>query len=178
LPCAKAAKIRDPFSVPTVSADERTGVGALGVSDVVAFLEGSGRSGAGRTIYEVLNFGLGPLETRHDFIQWLFPLPTPSRAVPGAPVLSATDIQRLQTSQAAQTNLAAAAAMMTRFYSVTDHWLQAGNHNHLRITRIIKSLRLLVGDEAANGFRRQILDRMATVGAPIGARTRGFWDEA
>jgi hypothetical protein len=75
-------------------------------------------------------------------------------------------------------NLAAAAAMMSRFYSVTDHWLQAGNHNHLRITRIIKSLRPLVGEEAANGFRRQILDRVAAAGAPIEATTRGFWDAA
>lgn len=148
------------------------------MGEVVAFLEGSGRDGAGRTVYEVLDFGLGPLEARHDFIQWLFPLPTPSRAVPGAPVLSASDIQRLRESRAAQTNLATAAAMMIRFYSVTDHWLQAGNHNHLRITRIIKSLRLLVGEAAANGFRRQILDRAATTGAPIPATTRGFWDAA
>jgi hypothetical protein len=34
---------------------------------------------------------------------------------------------------------------MTRFYPGNDHWLVAYDHNHLRITRIIQSLRLLVG---------------------------------
>jgi hypothetical protein len=148
------------------------------VSDVVGFLEGSGRDAAGRSIYEVLGYGLGPLESRHDFIQWLFPLPTPSRAVPGAPVLTPSDIETLRASRIAQTNLAAATATMTRFYAVTDHWLQADNHNHLRISRIIKSLRLLVGDAAADDFRRQVLRRVETTRAPISAATREFWDAA
>jgi Opioid growth factor receptor (OGFr) conserved region len=148
------------------------------VGDVVAFLEGAGRDAAGRSVYEVLAFGLGPLEARHDFIQWLFPLPTPSRALPDAPVLSASEIESLRVSHIAQTNLAAAAATMGRFYTVTDHWLQPDNHNHLRITRIIKSLRLLVGDAAADGFRRQILSRVEATHAPIGSATREFWNAA
>jgi len=148
------------------------------VGDVVAFLEGKGPDGAGRSIHEVLAFGLGPLEARHDFIQWLFPLPTPSQAVPDAPVLSATDIERLRASHAAQAHMDAAVAMMTRFYTVTDHWLQPGNHNHLRITRIIASLRLLVGDTMADGFRRHILGRVEAAGAPISSRTRDYWNAA
>ena len=93
-------------------------------------------------------------------------------------MLSLADIRRLRTSRAAQTNLAAATATMRRFYGVTDHWLQPDNHNHLRITRIIRSLRLLVGDTAADEFRRQILARVEAAGAPVNAATRRFWDQA
>ena len=54
---------------------------------VLAFLEGQGTDGAGRTVFEVLGLNDPALEHSHDFIQWLFPLEEPSQAVPSAPVL-------------------------------------------------------------------------------------------
>lgn len=148
------------------------------VSAVLDFLEGSGVDGAGRKINEVLAYGLGALESHHDFIQWLFPLSEPSRAVLGSPVLTHKDILAIRISSKAQSNLAAAQRRMDWFYEWTDHWLQPADHNHLRITRIIKSVRLLVGDTQADQFRLRILAKVQRLNAHMPDSTRRFWAEA
>lgn len=122
-------------------------------SPVVAFLNGSGRDDAGRTVEEVLALDDAALEAQHDFIQWLFPVPEPSRAVPGSPVLTEQDRTTISGSAAALANLAAATARMSAFYETTHYWLGSHDHNHLRISRIIRALRLLAGDAAADRFR-------------------------
>ena len=145
---------------------------------VVAFLEGEGPDAAGRTLCEVIAFDNAALERTHDFIQWLFPLCEASRTVPDAPVLSADDVAALQASDRAQCALAAASERMAAFYRTTHDWLMPNDHNHLRITRIIRSLRLLVGDDQADAFRAAILSRVEATRAPISARSRGYWTTA
>lgn len=149
--------------------------GDLGVSAIVDFLEGGGPDSAGRGIDEVLRFGLGALESRHDFIQWLFPLQEPSAAMPGSPVLDAEDVAAIKASLRAQAHLMAACDRMDWFYGQTDHWLRPQNHNHLRITRIIKSLRLLVGDFAADQFRTTIMTRVEHQHAVVGETALRHW---
>lgn len=145
------------------------------MSAITDLMEGRGPDGAGRTIEAVLAFGPNALERHHDFIQWLFPLPEPSQAVPGSPVLGAQDIETLRRSAAAQRHLAQAQALMSRFYLEGADWLQMTDHNHLRITRIIRSLRLLVGDAAAHAFRKTILDRVDAARAPVSETSRAYW---
>ncbi len=142
---------------------------------VLAFLEGQGVDGRGRTLFEVLALDDAALERTHDFIQWLFPLEEPSAAVPDAPFLDAAGAAAIRESTLAQCALAAATDRMDRFYRRTDNWLRPHDHNHLRITRIIRSLRLLSGDAAANAFRDAILWRVEATRAPVGARSRGYW---
>lgn len=143
---------------------------------LVAFLEGRGPDGAGRTLDQVLAFDDRQLERHHDFIQWLFPLREPSRAEPGSPVLSDEEARTLPVSPAAQANLTRAAERMRAFYATTDAWRARADHNHLRITRIIASLRDLVGDPVADAFRAEIL-KLAE-GAPVSATSRAYWDAA
>jgi hypothetical protein len=56
-------------------------------------------------------------------------------------------------------------------------WLHAGNHNHLRLTRIIDSLSALgrTGDAAA--LKRCLLEEVAPRGG-VSARTLQFWRAA
>lgn len=146
--------------------------------DVIAFLEGEGADGCGRSLFEVLAFSDTRLETTHDFIQWLFPLTEPSAAVPDAPVLDAAAVARIQDSGMAQCGLAAGTDRMTFFLRSTRTWLMPNSHNHRRITRIIRSLRLLRGDDEANDFRDQVLAMADATRAPINARSRGYWETA
>jgi hypothetical protein len=148
------------------------------MSAATRFLDGSGVDGAGRSHAEVLALGDRELEARHDFIQWLFPLAEASAAVPGSPVLSAEDVEAIRGSPAAQAALRAGAERMLAFYRATDHWLVPFDHNHLRITRIVRSLRLLVGDAEADAFRAAVLERVRETGGPINARSLGYWAEA
>jgi hypothetical protein len=148
------------------------------VSRLGSFLEGDGVDDRGRTVADILAYADAELEARHDFIQWLFPLPEASRAVPGSPILTAAEAAAIRASPAALSSLDAAAKRMLAFYAANDHWLRSHDHNHLRITRIIRSLRLLAGDEAADGFRAGIRALAAEAGAPINSTTLRFWDEA
>ena len=145
------------------------------MSAIVAFLEGEGPDARGRTLFDVLAFDDALIEQRHDFIQWLFPLTEPSAAVAGSPVLTPEDVAAIQASGMAQIALAAATDRMDRFYRATHDWLMPSDHNHLRITRIIRSLRLLSGDAQAEAFKAAILWRVEATRAPVSARSRGYW---
>jgi hypothetical protein len=145
---------------------------------VAAFLQGDGRDARGRTVFDVLSMNDADLERTHDFIQWLFPLPEPSMAVPEAPVLTEAEAEAIRTSTMAQCALAAATDRMAAFYALTTHWLAPHDHNHMRITRIIRSLRLLSGEEQADAFKSIIMARVEATRAPVNARSLGYWATA
>jgi hypothetical protein len=148
------------------------------MSAITAFLEGDGTDSQGRTIFDVIALDDDALERMHDFIQWLFPLTEPSRAVPDAPVLTAAEVEAIRRSVMAQCALAAATDRMAAFYGATHDWLMPNDHNHLRITRIIRSLRLLRDDAAADAFKAFILARVEATRAPVSTRSRGYWTTA
>lgn len=147
-------------------------------SRLLEFLGGEGTDGAGRTLKEVLAFDDRALERHHDFIQWLFPLPERSGANPGAPVLTDADIAAVRASPRLRGAVEKALGRMTRFYAANDHWLTAHDHNHLRITRIIRSVGTLLGPEAAQQFFDRISEREAAAGHPVSPRNRRYWQDA
>ena len=167
-------------------------------SPLVAFYRDGAPDDQGRTLAEILAWDDDRLEAIHDFIQWLFPLPEPSGANPTAPILDPATIQVFRTSLAIQNRLRQAFQRMMRFYgfnqvsgpsgisierapnfaSRSQNWLWPMNHNHLRLTRILRST-LLLGLEAEskalfralNALYREFPDR-------IPARTHAFWSNA
>ena len=143
-----------------------------------AFLAGANPDRRGRHATEVLAFSDEQLEEVHDYIQWLFPLPSRSNAQPDAPVLTRTELEAIQADPQAVATLQCAAERMLQFYSRTDGWLAGYDHNHLRITRIIGSLKLLVGPETAERFHQAILALHKAAGAPVNSRSLRFWAEA
>ena len=145
---------------------------------IVDFLKGAGTDGAGRTVFDVVAMDDRAIERTHDFIQWLFPLAELSGANRRAPVLSAADVEEVQACGMCQVALAAATDRMSAFYSHNTHWLVPHDHNHLRITRIIKSLRLLRGPDEAEDFRRIVLRRDEEAGRPVSAGSRQYWMQA
>ena len=144
----------------------------------IAFLSGEGRDHRGRTVADLLALDDSALEHLHDYVQWLFPLPEVSRFNALAPVLTAQDIAELHSSEAAKANLRRGAARMLAFYDANDHWLVPFDHNHLRITRIIRCLALVLGREEAESFHRHIETRVTTASEPVNAESRHYWREA
>lgn len=145
-------------------------------SAIVQFLSGDGRDAAGRSFEEVLAMDDVAIERHHDFIQWLFPLDEPSQAVPSSPVLTGSDILVLRNFATVQLRLRDATERMLRFYRATAQWKQPFDHNHLRITRIIKSLRLLSGDGPADAFKAAILSEAED--SRVSPTSRRYWNEA
>jgi hypothetical protein len=131
---------------------------------IVRFYRGEGRDGAGRTIEEVWQFSAARLELTHDFIQWLFPLRDRSPFNPGAPTLTDRTVAAFRESGDLRDRLRRSLDVMLAFYGLRREvdasgdvsiepareiairgpmWWSSGNHNHLRLTRIISSLSIL-----------------------------------
>jgi len=148
------------------------------VTEIVSFLEGKTPDYRGRTFAMLLQQSDHQAETTHDYIQWMFPLDEPSRSVNGVPVLNELDIEEIRQSSLAQANLAKSTSWFLGFLERNDHWVTKYNHNHLRITRLIKSLRLLASDEAADEFRDKVLALAGDNLNLVDQKARGFWRSA
>jgi hypothetical protein len=160
-------------------------------STVLAFYNGTGFDAAGRSMEEIWGWNHRRLEMVHDFIQWLFPTPEPSRFNPEAPRLSADDIKAFRASPALQARARRSLDVMLAFYGLKrEHavivrdegfahkaqWLEPLNHNHLRLTRIMIFLRLVGLTAEADGLLTCLLDVAAHEGnAAISERTLQFW---
>ncbi len=143
-----------------------------------AFLVGAGRDGSGRLIGDVFAFDDARIEGVHDFIQWCFPLAEASRAVPGAPVLDAFEAKAIREDVLGYSGVTVMMARMMTFYRDTRGWLRPYDHNHLRITRIIASVRDLVGVDEARTFHALVGALNKQAGAPINAESLAYWQRA
>ena len=144
--------------------------------EIIGFLEGKVPDHRGRTLSMLLQQTDYQAETTHDYIQWLFPLDEPSRSVNGSPILTALDIHEIKESSLAQGNLAKSASWFLGFLERSNHWITKYNHNHLRITRVIKSLRLLASDKEADEFRDKVFGYLGDEVNLIDAQARSFWN--
>ena len=145
------------------------------MTEIVSFLEGKAPDHRGRILAMLLQQTDHQAETTHDYIQWLFPLNEPSRSVNGVPVLTELEIDEIRQISLAQANLAKSARWFLGFLERNDHWIIKYNHNHLRITRVIKSLRLLASDKAADEFKDKVLALAGDNLNLIDQKARGFW---
>ena len=144
-------------------------------SPILAFLGGSGPDSRGRRLSDIWAFSDTEIERTHNFIQWLFPLAEPSLSVPGSPTLTSCDIAALRLSNAAKTSIVKSGEWYADFLSKNPHWKAKYDHNHLRITRAIKSLRLLVSDDEANRFRNNVFALLGDDAELIDEKARSFW---
>ncbi len=122
-------------------------------SQLVAFLEGSGTDSRSRRLVELLQFDDDEIEYTHDFIQWMFPLKEASGSNFSAPTLLDLEVEVIRSSAKCQQNLETSASWVLAFFKRSEEVAQFTNHNHLRVTRIIKSLRLLHSDQFADQFK-------------------------
>ena len=112
----------------------------------------------GRTLKDIWDFSDEEIEQTHDFVQLVFPTNKPSMAVShGLYLDSETLIERIKNNPEAQKNIVKSANWFLSFLERNTYWNQKYDHNQLRITRIIESLRLLVSNEEADKFYRSVL---------------------
>jgi hypothetical protein len=165
---------------------------------LLGFYSGQSGDDRGRLLWDILAWPDEELESVHDYVQWLFPLTEPSAFNPRAPVINAAAIQEFRRSAELRGNLLAAFDRMLLFYGFeimagqereirragnfaerARVWLTPMNHNHLRITRILKCLRLVGLETQAQAF----FAALAAVcemepRPPITAETFRYWRAA
>ena len=143
--------------------------------DIIGFLEGKSPDSRGRMLSMLLQQIDYDVENNHDYIQWMFPLNEPSQAVSGAPVLTCFDIHEIRENQLVIKNLEKSAGWFLGFLKRNDHWITKYDHNHLRIARAIKSLRLLTSDLVAEAFRDKVVALVGNNLSLVDQRARDFW---
>jgi hypothetical protein len=140
-------------------------------TQIIGFYSGAEPDHRGRYVHEILNWPKDQLEAVHDYIQWLFPLSEKSGFNIAAPVLTEESIQEFRTRRDLQDRLRVSFLRMMNFYGFETRfgeqititrapnfaakaagWLSPSNHNHLRITRILKCLTVLGLEAEAKAF--------------------------
>jgi Opioid growth factor receptor (OGFr) conserved region len=130
---------------------------------IVRFYSHESTDDRGRSLRQIWEWDHGRLEGVHDYIQWLFPLREPSAVNYTAPLITDSTVTAFAGNAALRDNLKRSFELMLDFYGLalvdgvkgpevvatgtfesrSRTWLTPGNHNHLRLTRILTSLRTL-----------------------------------
>ena len=131
--------------------------------DIYMFLKGLEPDDQGRLIHQIWNFSDIEIERTHDFIQRLFPLNELSPlSLNKFYIKNPALIERIRIDPTIANNLIASKNFFLGFLSRNDQWQRHHNHNQLRITRIIKSLMLLVSRDEAESFHRDVISLIHT----------------
>lgn len=148
------------------------------------FLLGVQMDHKGRKFSDMLAFSDEKMEKCDEQIQWMFPLHEKSKYAEVYPILTkdVTDIAKNDPTIIG--NMVLAKRRMEKFYGLPPYedvekqksWCNDDNHNLLRVTRIIRSLRLLGLEDEARIF----YDKVFKVGYQfdINQRTLDFWQKA
>ena len=166
------------------------------MSAIVDFYRGDQPDYQGRKLSDIWEWSNDRLESVHDFIQVLFPNQEPSRVNPEAPLLDQAAIDAFRRDEKLRQNLARSLDLMLRFYGLAyepktgqvvkardfaeraPNWLTPHNHNHLRITRILKCLVALGLPERARAFCACLEEIYAERKDVIGQEAFAFWKAA
>tara|TARA_R110001583_G_scaffold195544_1_gene375835 strand:+ start:8618 stop:9571 length:954 start_codon:yes stop_codon:yes gene_type:complete len=162
-------------------------------SELIRFIRGEGADHRGRTLQDVLAMDDFWLEHTHDYIQWLFPIPEPSKFNNQVPVLTSEDRACFRTEKILRAQQQKALDRMLAFYglerreervvpmpglNMKSHiWLKPAGHNHLRITRIIRSLQYCYQPEVAMEVQSAVIALGKSLGQ-VSEKSIGYWQSA
>jgi hypothetical protein len=166
---------------------------------LLRFYRLDGTDARGRTLTEIWAWDAARLEGVHDYIQWLFPLPEPSAFNPHAPILTRETIETFRADPELRQRLLGSLALMLDFYGLalesdgngtprierardfaakSAGWLRPGDHNHLRLTRILTSLRLLGLDDHSRALYRCLAAIARDHPHAVSATTLAYWQRS
>ena len=142
------------------------------------FLRNEGPDFKGRFLSHIWNFNDNQIESKHDFIQVVFPLNKPSQAVfHGLYLDNEIVINKIRNDKQISKNIIFSKNWFIKFLKRNYCWMSYSDHNQLRITRVIECLRLLVSDYEANLFYSEIMKMLGTENE-VNKSTLHFWSKA
>ncbi|MEA2117410.1 opioid growth factor receptor-related protein [Halovibrio sp. HP20-50] len=160
---------------------------------LIAFYRGEGHDHKGRRLEDIWALPTFWLEHTHNYIQWLFPIPEMGRFNAFAPLLT-TEVQAaFERETLLRQHQQRSLDVMLNFFGLvrdddvisaqptlaiqTHIWLKTGGHNHLRITRIIRSLALCHQPELARAFQQAVIEIGSQQGI-VSETSVQFWRNA
>lgn len=147
------------------------------MSQIIDFLKGEGKDNEGRKLADYFDEFANDewWENCHGHIQFLFPLPEPSKAQPSSPVAEQSDYDVIEMEPVLKARMLSSLGRFILFLDRTTQWRRARDHNHLRITRVLRCLCFCGLNDVAFDFNRYV---QAEVGRIVGKETCWYWDEA
>jgi hypothetical protein len=137
----------------------KIGMSKPALSTLLGFLTNQSPHPCGMYLHQMQLLSRAELEVRHDYIQWFFPLLTPSACHPYAPVLTYSELEVLMDRSSVKLNILANADVMIRFFFAGRFPLIEPSHNDLRMSRMIRCLANFgFKDEAA-----EVLNMLETI---------------
>lgn len=167
---------------------------------ILKFYRGGKKNYYNKTLEEIWSYDDEELETRHDFIQFIFPLKEKSKFAELAPAITNREIEIIRNDPILLNNVLTSFDMMIDFFGLMYEpridriipnprrfqqraldpiygWL-INTHNFLRITRIIKSLGIFDLKYQGRLFFIAMCDIYKKYSEYIGKETWKFWKEA
>jgi hypothetical protein len=166
---------------------------------IIRFYSGISTDACGRRLEEIWKWDHVRLEVVHDYIQWLFPLSVRSQFNPDAPVLTDHTVEVFRWDSSLRMRLKRSLKVMLDFYglqllelddgsihikravnfAILSHkWLTPGNHNHLRLTRIICSLKILGLETYSTALFNCLTEIYESYPEKISPITYQYWSDA
>ncbi|WP_442488834.1 opioid growth factor receptor-related protein [Halomonas litopenaei] len=159
-------------------------------SPLIRFYTGKSTDHKGRAIEDIWSLSHFWLEHSHDYIQWLFPIPEAGRFNGFAPLLDEEAREVFANSKLLKTNQQHSLDVMLAFFGLSreklciealselnmrEHiWLKRGGHNHLRISRIIRSLHFCHQPELAAALQQAMIEIGTTRGV-VSDQSIRYW---
>lgn len=181
-------------SISATTTSMLSGVSVADPLNLIAFYRGQEANNNGVTLDQILGWDDANLEAMHNYIQWLFPLQTPSGPNPTAARLDQATMQTFQSDPVLKNQVLRSLRRMLSFYGLqmdeatrvmtrapnfaarSAVWLSPHNHNFLRISRMIQSLHLLGLSDYSRSFYHIMENIYRHEGSGvIGDATFGYW---
>ena len=145
------------------------------MSAILDFYNGVGTDNKGRYLSDYDSQTDQWWESCHNHVQWAFPLPEPSKAQPESPVASDSDYEAISRDPVLKARMMAMVGRYILFLERTSPWRLSMDHNHLRITRVIRCLCLCGLNDMAFDFCEYV---KAVAGKAAGKTTVYYWTES
>ena len=146
---------------------------------IMLFYGSDGKDHAGRTYEDILKFTNDKFDKCHDFVQWLFPLHEASRMTTAkVPIITEKEHEYFKKSELCKSMIRKSMLRFSKFLIETgpDFWCKDGDHNLMRITRVIRSLRLFDPEGEAWLFHKWTSS--VAEEKNIDFKTLKYWDRA
>lgn len=159
------------------------------MSFILQFYRNQRKNDYGQTIEDIMQYSYGEMEFDHNYIQLIFPSNEPSMCNVGSPVLTEAEAETFQSDPKLQETVTQSFIKFIGFLGLqfdgdvvsfrTDRenpyiLFEKFNHNMLRVTRMLKSLRLVGLEKLAlatwNGLQ--------PVKSMVNAQTWAYWENA
>jgi len=152
----------------------------------------------GRSIEDIWKYSYKELEHTHDYIQYLFPIIEPSYFNRSTPKLLISDISQFKNNKSLRHNLLISFLIMLDFYGLScdlnnsniliykgenyeerkGNWQTGKNHNFLRITRILISLKTLGLENVSLAFYKCLIKLVEENPIGFNFTSLEYWKDA